>query len=68
MLEFLLSKTENNSRIDSSHQSYQPGELSDPLTSFICSISDSVKVAFGNTDHLSLLNQLPPVLQAKIFN
>ena len=43
----------------------QPGELKDPLMSFICSISDSIKADSENTDHLSLLNQLPLSLWAK---
>ena len=51
--------------IDSSHQSNQPGELNDPLTFFISSISDGTRADSGNTDHLSLLNQLPLSLWAK---
>ena len=43
----------------------QPHELNDPLTSFICSISDGTRPDSGNTDHLSLLNQLPLSLRAK---
>ena len=35
------------------------------LTSFICSISDGTRADPGNTDHLSLLKQLPPSLWAK---
>ena len=50
---------------DSSHKSTQEGELKDPLTSFICSISDGTRADSGNTDHLSLLNQLPPFLWVK---
>ena len=50
---------------DSSHQNHQPGKLNDPFDSFICSVSDSSRVDFGNTDHLSLLNQPPPSLWAK---
>ena len=45
--------------MDSHHQSYPPGELNDPLTSFIFSVSDGTRAHSGNTDHLSLLNQLP---------
>ena len=52
----------------SSHQSNQPGELNDPLTSFICSVYDSIKDDSGGTDHLPLLNQLPSSLQAKSPN
>ena len=50
---------------DSSHQSNQPSELNDPLTPFICSISDGTRADSGNTYHLSLLNQLPTPLWAK---
>ena len=42
-----------------------PGELNDPLTSFICSISDDTRAESGNTDHLSVLNQPLPFLWAK---
>ena len=45
--------------------SNQPAELNDPLTSFICSVSDSARGDSGNTEHLSLLNQLPSSLWAK---
>ena len=51
--------------IDSGHQSNPPHELNDPLTSFICPISDGPRADSGNTDHLSLLSQLPPSLWAK---
>ena len=50
---------------DSSHQSNQPGELHDTLTSFICCVSDNTRADSVNTDHLSLLNQLPLSLRAK---
>lgn len=53
---------------DSSYQNGQPGELNDTLTSFICAAPDSTSVDSGNTDHLSLLNQLPPSLWAKSPN
>ena len=62
---FFLPKGESNSRIDSSYQSSQPGELNDSLTSFICFVFDGTRVYSGNTDHLPLLNQLPPSLLAK---
>ena len=44
--------------------SSQPSELNDPLTSFLCSIPDKAKAEPGNTDQLSLRNQLPS-LRAK---
>ena len=50
---------------DSSHQSHPPGELNYPLTSFICSVSESIRAYSRNTDHLSLLNQLPSLFWAK---
>ena len=50
---------------DSRHQSKQQCELNDSLISFICSISDDTRADSGNTDHLSLLNQLPSFLWAK---
>ena len=51
-------------KFDSRHQNSQPGELNDPLTSFICSVSNGSGTDSGNTDHLSLLNQLPLSLWA----
>lgn len=53
---------------DSSYHSSQPGELNDPLTSLIRSVSDGTRADSGNTDHLSLLNQLPLALWGKISN
>ena len=50
---------------DMSHQNSQAGELNDPLTSFICSIFGGSGGNSGNTNHLSLLNQLPPSLWAR---
>lgn len=37
---------------DSNNQNSQPGELNDPLTSFIRSISDSIMAESGSTGHL----------------
>ena len=68
MLEFLSPQRGKYSIIlefDSCHQSNQPGELNDTLTSFICFISDGTRADSGNTDHLTLLNQLPLSLWAK---
>ena len=45
--------------LDSSHQNNPPGELNDALTSFMCFISDRTRADSGNTDLLSLFNQLP---------
>lgn len=58
-------KREINPEFDSSHQISQSGELNNPWTTFICSISDGTIVKFGSTNHLSLLVQLPSSLQAK---
>ena len=50
---------------DSSQQRNQSGELNNPLIYFISFISYSTRADSGNTDHLSLLNQLPLTLYAK---
>ena len=50
---------------DSSHESIQPGGLNDPLTPFVCSVSDSTRPDSRNTGYLSPLNQLPSPLWAK---
>ena len=50
---------------DSTHQNSQPGELNDPLTCFICSVSDGARADSGKTHHLSLLiNYHPPYGQS----
>ena len=50
---------------DHKYQSSQAGELNDTLTSFICYISDDTRTDSGNSEHLSILNQVPHSLQAK---
>ena len=54
--------------IESGHQSIPPGELNDPVTSFICSTSEQINFyqsEFWKHDYLFLLNQLSLFLQAK---
>lgn len=52
-------------QLDSSHQSSQSVKLNDPLTYFISSVFDGTTADSGNTDHLFLLDQIPPSLWAK---
>lgn len=73
MAEFLSSKKgyKKGERIilkfNSSCQNTQTGELNDPSTSVICSIFDGTIAESGNSDHLSLLNELPSLWE-NIFN
>ena len=60
MLIFLFSQKEKIIlEFHISHQSNQLGKLNNPLTSFIYFISDDSRVDSGNTDHVSVSNQLP---------
>lgn len=65
----VFQKGEMILEFDSGHQSSLSGELNDPLTSFICSISDGTRTDSGKRNHPSLppplLNQLPHSLRAK---
>ena len=61
----IFQKGEIILEFQSSHQNKQAGELNNPMASFICSVFDSSRDGFENTDHLSLLNQSPPSLWAK---
>ena len=58
-------KGEKPLEFDSSHQNGQPGELNDHLTPRISSVSNSTRAVSGNTNHLSLFNQLAPSLWSK---
>ena len=51
--------------LDSSNQNGQLGELNDPSTSSIYSVSDYSEANSKDTSRLSLLDQLPPSLWAK---
>ena len=51
MPEFLSSKREKLLETDSSHKNNKLDELNDPLTPFVCSISDGTRADFRNTDH-----------------
>ena len=62
---FSLPQGGNILQLDSSHQSSQSGRLNDPLTYFICSVFDDTTADSRNTDHLFLLDQIPPSLWAK---
>ena len=64
MLEF-LPKWEIILEFHSNSQNSQPGELSDPLLSLLCFVSDGPGADLGDADHLSLLSQLPSSLWAK---
>lgn len=59
----IFQKGEIILEFDSSNQNSQPGELSDILTSFVCSISDGTRA--GDNDHVFLLDQLPSPLWEK---
>lgn len=64
MLEISSSLAgKNNSSVDGSHGSTQPGGLSDPLPSFIC--SDSTRPDLESRCLFVPLNQLPTPLWAK---
>ena len=62
---FLSHEEEIILQLDSSHQSSQSGKLNDPLTYFISSVFDGTTADSGHTDHLFLLDQIPPSLWAK---
>ena len=63
---FFSQKGEINPELDVSHQRSQSGKLNDALTSIVCCVLEKTRADSGNTDHLSLLNQLPPYFWAKL--
>lgn len=53
---------------DSSYQNSQPGEFNDPLMSFVCSVPGGTIAESRDTDHLVLLDRLPPSFWAQFSN
>lgn len=61
-LKFLSAKRGNNSRWRVVVKVTNQGELNNPLTSSICSVSDGAKADYGTINPLALLNQVSLLL------